>query len=221
METESVEPKGAILQRDQKTYAIIPRTPAGLVTPEFLEKVAAAAREFNIPVMKIVSGQRIALVGIEKDEVNKVWEFLGTDVGDAVGLCFHYVQACPGTTLCTYGTQDSVGLALELEEKYYGFEFPAKMKFGVFGCPLCCAESYMRDIGIVGKRSGWALSLGGNAGSNPRIGDVVAEKLTKDELINLIEKFVTYYVDNANKKERTSKFIKRVGLDVVKENMGL
>ena len=221
MENDNIVSKGAILQRDKKTYAVIPRTPAGIITPELLEKIAGAAKKFSIPITKIVSGQRIALVGIEKDDIDKVWEYLGSDAGDAIGLCFHYVQACPGTALCKYGKQDSIGLALELEEKYYGFEFPAKMKFGVSGCPFCCAESHMRDIGIVGKISGWALSIGGNSGANPRIGDVVAQKLSKDELIILIEKFVKYYVGNAKKKERTSRFIKRVGLETVKINLNL
>jgi len=221
MGLDDIVSKGAILQRDQKTYAVIPRIPAGIVTPEILEKIATTAKRFNIPVLKIVSGQRIALVGVQKDDIDKVWEFLGEDVGNAVGLCFHYVQACPGTTLCKYGTQDSVSLALELEEKYYGVEFPAKVKFGVSGCPLCCAESYMRDFGIVGKKSGWAFSLGGNAGSNPRIGDVVAQKLSKEELLNLLDKFLKYYIANADQKERTSKFLKRVGVETVKENIGL
>ncbi|MCF7889457.1 MAG: hypothetical protein K9L78_04980, partial [Victivallales bacterium] len=149
------------------------------------------------------------------------WRFLGTDSGQAIGLCFHYVQACPGNSLCKYGVQDSIGLALELEKKYYGTEFPAKMKIGVSGCTICCSESYLRDIGIVGKKSGWTLSLGGNSGSNPRIGNVIVQKLTEEELFTIIDKFLTYYIKYAKKKERTSKFIKRIGIDEVRKNLGL
>lgn len=36
----SDNPKGAILQRDKQTYAIVPRTPVGLVTPDDLENIA-------------------------------------------------------------------------------------------------------------------------------------------------------------------------------------
>ena len=59
-------PVGAILQRDKETYAIVPRTPVGLVTPDDLEALAGVARKYNIPVIKITSGQRFALVGVEK-----------------------------------------------------------------------------------------------------------------------------------------------------------
>jgi NAD(P)H-nitrite reductase large subunit len=221
MENNIMMKPEAILQRDQKTYAVIPRIPAGILNVALLEKITEAAKKFDIPVIKIVSGQRIALVGIEKHNVSKVWEFLGSDLAHAVGLCFHYVQACPGTTLCKYGIQDSIGFALKIEEKYFGVAFPAKVKFGVSGCPFCCAESYMRDIGVVGKRSGWTLSLGGNAGATARIGDIVAQRLTKEEVLELIEKFFNYYIDNANRKERTSRFIKRLGIDIVKKSMGL
>jgi len=33
-------PRGAFIQRDKKTYAIVPRISGGLVTPDFLENVA-------------------------------------------------------------------------------------------------------------------------------------------------------------------------------------
>ena len=213
--------KGAILQRDMQTYTIIPRTPAGIISTELLRKIADAADKFNVPLVKIVSGQRIALVGVQKDDIDKIREYLDTDAAKAIGLCFHYVQACPGNDWCKFGVQDSIALAVELEEKYYGVEFPGKVKFGVSGCPICCAESNVRDIGIVGKKSGWTLVLGGNSGSNARIGDTVARQLSKEKLFELIDRFIEYYKKNANQKERTSKFIKRVGIDAVKANMGI
>jgi len=77
------------------------------------------------------------------------------DIGPAVGLCVHYVQACPGTSVCKFGVRDSLGLGLELEEMFVGAELPAKLKVGVSGCPMCCAESYARDVGLIGKPKGW------------------------------------------------------------------
>jgi len=119
-------PSGAILQRDKRTYAIVPRTPVGLVTPDDLEKIAAVARKFKIPVIKITSGQRFALVGIERDAIDAVWQELGMDVGKATELCLHYVQACPGTDVCQFGLQDSLGLGKKIEEFFIGMDLPAK-----------------------------------------------------------------------------------------------
>ncbi|HOJ44149.1 MAG TPA: hypothetical protein PK800_08490, partial [Syntrophorhabdaceae bacterium] len=73
----SEELKGAILQRDKQTYAIVPRLPLGLVTPDILEKVAYVAKKYNIPIIKITSAQRLALVGIKPESVNEIWKELG------------------------------------------------------------------------------------------------------------------------------------------------
>ena len=212
-------PKGAILQRDKKTYAIVPRTPAGMVSPEILEGVMKVVRQYNIPITKITSGQRLALVGIKKEDINPVWDALQMDVGRAIELCLHYVQACPGSAVCTYGQQDSLGLGLDIETLFYGYQLPAKVKIGVSGCPFCCGESYVRDIGIIGKKKGWTVTFGGNSGSRPRIADVLAKDLSKDEVIELIKKCLDYYKDNAKKKERTARFVNRIDIEEMKKHL--
>ncbi|BDQ32582.1 nitrite/sulfite reductase domain-containing protein [Pseudodesulfovibrio portus] len=210
-------PKGAILQRDKRTYAIVPRTPVGLVTPEVLEALARVGRKYEIPVMKITSGQRIALVGLEEEQVDQVWEDLKMDVGPAVGLCVHYVQACPGTAVCKLGVRDSLGLGLELEEMFVGKELPAKLKVGVSGCPMCCAESFVRDVGLIGKPKGWTMVVGGNASGRPRIADVLAEQLTRGEAVELVQRFLDFYAENGGKRARSATMLRKIGIDAVKE----
>jgi NAD(P)H-nitrite reductase large subunit len=208
---------GAILQRDKETYAIVPRTPLGVVTPEILESIVSVVRKYNIPVVKITSGQRMALVGLKEDDVAPAWQDLGMDVGRASELCVHYAQACPGTAVCRFGVQDSLGMGTELEKLFIGMELPAKVKFGVSGCPMCCGESYVRDVGVLGKKNGWTLIFGGNSGGRPRIGDVVAEDLDKEEAIALTRRCLEYYAANGKKKERTARFMERTGIDALKK----
>jgi NAD(P)H-nitrite reductase large subunit len=210
-------PMGAILQRDKTTYAIVPRTPVGLVSPENLEAITAVVRKYGIPIVKITSGQRLALVGIRKEDVESVWKELGMDMGKATELCVHYVQACPGTSVCRFGLQDSLGLGIELEKLFVGMELPAKVKIGVSGCPMTCGESYVRDIGVMGRKTGWTLIVGGNSGGKPRIGDVIAEDITREQVIDITRKCLEYYRDNARKKERTASFIERTGIEDLKK----
>ncbi|MBU1611741.1 MAG: NAD(P)/FAD-dependent oxidoreductase, partial [Proteobacteria bacterium] len=165
------KPDGAILQRDGKTWAIVPRTPVGLVTADILEAIARTIRKYDIPVAKITSGQRVALVGLTEEQLDGAWAELGTDIGRATELCLHYVQACPGTAVCKLGLRDSLGLGLELEQAFMGMELPAKVKIGVSGCPMCCGESKVRDVGFIGKKDGWEMYVGGSAAGRPRIAD--------------------------------------------------
>ena len=210
-------PKGAILQRDKETYAIVPRTPVGLVSPEDLERIVKVARKYQIPVIKITSGQRFALVGMKKDDVDKIWEDLGMDVGKATELCLHYVQACPVTAVCKFGVKDSLGLGMEIEKFFSGMDLPAKVKIGVSGCPFCCGESFVRDIGILGKKKGWTFIVGGSSARRPRIGDVLIEDLSGEEVINLTKQTLEYYQDKAKKRERMARFVDRIGIENMKE----
>uniref|UniRef100_A0A7C3W8T5 NAD(P)/FAD-dependent oxidoreductase n=1 Tax=Fundidesulfovibrio putealis TaxID=270496 RepID=A0A7C3W8T5_9BACT len=214
--TPKETPRGAILQRDGETWAIVPRTPVGLITPDVLDALNSVVKKYAIPIVKITSGQRIALVGMKAEQVEEIWKDLGNRVGQAIELCVHFVQACPGTSVCKFGVQDSLGLGLELEKLYVGMELPAKVKMGVSGCPLCCASSLVRDIGVSGKKSGFSVSFGGHPGNKPRVADVVAEDLTQDQVVELVRKLLEYYRDNAKKKERCARFAERVGIEAIK-----
>jgi len=206
-------PSGAILQRDKETYAIVPRIPGGLAKLENLKEIVGVVEKYNIPIIKITSGHRLALVGMKGEVVNDIWQDLEMDVGKATELCLHYVQACPGNVVCKYGVQDSLGLAIEIEEFFLGMDLPAKVKIGVSGCSFCCGESFVRDIGILGKKNGWTLIFGGNSARRPRIGDVIAQDLSKEEVTSLAKRCLEFYASNGKKKERTARFIERIGID--------
>jgi len=212
-------PRGAILQRDKKTYAIVPRTPVGLVSPEVLEAISSVVRKYKIPITKITSGQRLALIGIERDEVDTIWNELKMEVGPAIGLCVHYVQACPGTEVCKFGVRDSLGMGAKLEKLFVGMDLPAKVKIGVSGCPFCCAESYMRDIGLIGKKKGWVITFGGNSGGRPRIGDVIAKDIDDTAAVKLVRRCLEFYRDNVDKKLRTARFVEKIGIEAIKKGV--
>ncbi len=215
--TSDNEPKGAILQRDKETYAIVPRIPGGLAKLENFREIVKVVEKYKIPIIKITSGHRLALVGMKGEVVNDIWHDLKMDEGRAIELCLHYVQACPGNTVCRFGVQDSLGLGIEIEKFFLNMALPAKVKIGVSGCPFCCGESFVRDIGVIGKRKGWTAVFGGNSARRPRIGDIIAENITREEVIDLCKRSLEFYAANGKKKERTARFIERIGIDEFKK----
>lgn len=212
-------PEGAILQRDGKSYAVTTRTPAGIISPDHLERVAVIARKYAVPIMKITSGQRIALVGIKQKDLPALFADLGNDADRTSGPCLHYVQACLGTETCIYGNQNSLSLALLVETLFKGKMFPAKLKIGISGCPRCCGESHTRDIGIMGTNRGWTVIFGGNSGTRPRIGDVIARHLLKEEALDLVQRLLEYYQGHAKQKERTARFMERIGIETLRSEL--
>jgi NAD(P)H-nitrite reductase large subunit len=210
---------GAILQRDGMTYAVVTRIPAGIVTPEDLETIAKAGRKYHVPMLKITSGQRIALVGLEPDDVRKVIEDLGPLAKPETAPCVKFVQACLGTDMCRFGNQDSIGLAREVDKQFANQTFPAKIKIGISGCPRCCGESHTRDIGIMGTNKGWTVFFGGNGGTRPRFGDIIARNLSAAEALDCAQRLAEYYKSHAKSHERTARFMERIGMDTLKSDL--
>lgn len=210
-------PRGAVLQKDNETYAIIPKLKLGLIDAPTLRKLADVIEKYQIPVAKITGAMRLALVGLKAEDVEPIWNELGMEPAPAVGPCVRSVQACPGTAVCKMGKQDSLTLGLELDEKFSGKELPSKFKIGISGCPFCCAESYVRDLGFVGKAKGWTVVVGGFGSVKTRVADELAEGLDKDEAVKLAEKVLEVYSEQAKKGERLGRTIDRISFEQFKK----
>ncbi len=202
--------KGAIVQRDYQTFAIAPHLPGGLCDPATLRKIADVAEKYQAKALKLTSAQRIAIVGLQEKDLDDVWAELGIKPGAAIGLCVRSVKFCPGTTFCKRGKMDSVSMGMKLDEMYHGMSLPSKFKMGVSGCANCCAESWIKDLGLIGTPKGWKVVIGGSAGSSPRIAQLLAQELDNGEAINLVDKVITLYKSH-QKKQRIGKMIESLG----------
>ncbi|WP_338032304.1 nitrite reductase [Desulfobulbus rhabdoformis] len=197
---------------------MLPHYDAGLLSPEELEQLAALARKYNIPATKITGAQRIAFLGMEEEAVVALKDELGLPEGKPEQRSrVHYIQACPGKTWCKYGHQDALSLAERIKKLEMDGPLPAKVKVGISGCRFCCCESWMRDIGLAGESKGWRLTFGGNAAGRPRIGDIIADRLSGDEAVELVRKALNYYRQEATSKTRTARFAERLGVEGLKK----
>lgn len=212
--------KGAVLQRDKETYAVVPHMAGGLVTPAVLRKIADVAEKYNAQALKITSAQRLAIVGLKEEDLDNIWQELDMKPSAAIGLCVRSVKFCPGTAFCKRGQQDSVGLGLKLDERYHGLELPSKFKMGVSGCANSCGDNHFRDVGVMGTPKGFKLMAGGNGGVVPRIARTLYDGLDEEQVLEKIDKIVKVYAGGAKKHERLGKFIERIGLEEFKSQLG-
>jgi NAD(P)H-nitrite reductase large subunit len=209
-----------MIMNHDKTYKVLPGTQMGMVSTDFLEQVTKIARKHTIPLIKITSAQRLAFCGFSPDSAEEIWHDMGLENIPQKPAGIHYIQACPGIIWCKYGCQDSLALGDQLKEAFMDLTLPAKTKIGVSGCSMNCCESYVRDIGVFGKKKGWTLVFGGNGGGLPRIGDIIAEELTDRQVIELAGRCLRYYKKHARKKERTARLMERTPLEIFKEAIG-
>ncbi|HSX88693.1 MAG TPA: nitrite reductase large subunit NirB, partial [Pseudomonas sp.] len=203
------------------TYSVVPRIPGGEITPDGLIAIGAVAKKYDL-YTKITGGQRIDLFGAQLHQLPDIWGELieaGFETGHAYGKSLRTVKSCVGSTWCRYGVQDSVGMALRLEDRYKGLRSPHKIKFAVSGCTRECAEAQSKDVGVIATDKGWNLYVAGNGGMRPRHAELFATDLDDETLIRYIDRFLMFYVRTADKLQRTSVWRESLegGLDYLKE----
>ncbi|KRB67808.1 nitrite reductase large subunit NirB [Noviherbaspirillum sp. Root189] len=208
------------IQKDG-TYSVVPRMQGGEVTPDGLIAVGQVAKKYGL-YTKITGGQRVDLFGARVDQLPAIWEELidaGFESGHAYGKSLRTVKSCVGSTWCRYGVDDSVGLAIELENRYKGLRAPHKIKFGVSGCTRECAEAQGKDVGVIATEKGWNLYVCGNGGMKPRHAELLASDLSKEDLVRYIDRFLMFYIRTADRLQRTSVWRDNLegGLDYLKE----
>ncbi|HKT73308.1 MAG TPA: nitrite reductase large subunit NirB [Steroidobacteraceae bacterium] len=210
----------ANMQKDG-TYSIVPRIPGGEITPEKLIAIGEVAKRYNL-YTKITGGQRIDLFGAHVHQLPVIWEELiaaGFESGHAYGKAMRTVKSCVGSTWCRYGVQDSVGLAIEIENRYRGLRGPHKIKLAVSGCTRECAEAQGKDVGVIATEKGWNLYVCGNGGMKPRHAELLAAELDQETLIRYIDRFLMFYIRTADRLQRTSTWRDNLegGLDYLKQ----
>jgi len=194
----------------------VPRIRGGVTSPAELRRIADVAERFDVRMVKITGGQRIDLLGIPKEQLPAVWEALDMPSGHAYAKAVRTVKTCVGTDFCRFGLGDAIDAGIELEREMEGLYTPHKVKSSVSGCPRNCAESYVKDIGVVAVEGGWEVYVGGAAGSTVRKGDLLASVETRAEAMRVAITFLQHYRENAEYKERTYAFCERVGIEAIK-----
>jgi nitrite reductase (NADH) large subunit len=226
-----LEPKHAVLQdtndrflanmQNNGTFSVVPRMAGGEVTPDGLIAVGSVAKKYNL-YTKITGGQRVDLFGATVDQLPLIWKELidaGFESGHAYGKSLRTVKSCVGSTWCRYGVQDSVGQAIDLENRYKGLRSPHKLKMAVSGCTRECAEAQSKDVGVIATEKGWNLYLCGNGGMKPRHADLFASDIDTETMLKYIDRFLMFYVRTADRLQRTSVWMENLegGLDYLRK----
>ena len=211
----------ANIQKDG-TYSVVPRMWGGLTNPTELRAIADVVEKYNAPMVKVTGGQRLDIFGIRKEDLPRVWADLnaaGMVSGHAYGKALRTVKTCVGSEWCRFGTQDSTGLGVKIEQAAWGSWMPHKFKVAVSGCPRNCAEATIKDFGVVCVDSGYELHVGGNGGITVRVTDLLCKVATEAEAIEHCAAFIQLYREEAWYLERTAPWIERVGLAYVQSRL--
>lgn len=205
------------IREGKRTYAITPHIPGGFVTPETLEKIAGVARKYK-GVLKLTSGQRILITNLQDSDLPAIWDELGMEPAVKSQNSVKNVEMCPAG-FCKRSKYNTIGLGMKLSKKYQWEEMPCRTKIGVAGCLNACGSVYSKDLGIIADKEGMMVVIGGSAGYNPRLADIIAKELREEDALKLVDSVFKYYKENAEAGEKMGFFIDRVGIETFKTNV--
>lgn len=208
----------ANIQKDG-TFSVVPQMKGGVTSPSELRRIADVAEKYKVRMVKVTGGQRIDLLGVKKEDLVDVWRDLGMKSGHAYGKSIRTVKTCVGSEFCRFGTQDSTRMGIELETMLANMWSPHKVKLAVSGCPRNCAESGIKDVGIIAVDSGWEIHVGGNGGIRTEVARFLCKVRTPEEVKEYTGAFLQLYREEAYYLDRTVHYIERVGLDYIRRKV--
>ena len=208
----------ANIQKDG-TYSVIPRMFGGETNAAELRRIADVVDKYGIPTVKVTGGQRIDLLGVKKEDLVGVWRDIGMPSGHAYAKALRTVKTCVGSDWCRFGTQDSTRMGQDLERALWRMYAPHKVKIAVSGCPRNCAESGIKDVGVIGVDSGWEIYVAGNGGIKTEVAQFLVKVKTAEEVMEYSSAFLQLYREEGWYLERTVHYVGRVGLDYVKKRV--
>jgi nitrite reductase (NADH) large subunit len=110
-------------------------------------------------------------------------------------------------------------MGIDLEHAFWKMYAPHKVKMAVSGCPRNCAESGIKDVGVIGVDSGWEIYVAGNGGIKTEVAQFLVKVRTQHEVIEHAGAFIQLYREEARYLDRTVHYVQRVGLDYVKKRV--
>ena len=212
--TENQMPKKL---ENKLTTLIIPGKATGAFSLSDMEEVLNIAQKYHIPGVKITSAKRLAFFDVNEKHKTTIESDLNRHFGVQGEKKAGYVIACQERNRCKHACFTLDKLTAKIENLLSNLSTPAKVKIGISSCPRNCCASYTKDVGIFATLSGWTVVFGGNAGAKPRIADIVIEGVSDKEALVVVEKCLAYYMTNAKRKERTARFVERVGIEALRK----
>lgn len=205
------------IREGKRTFAITPHIPGGFITTDTMQKIVDVAKKYN-GVLKLTSGQRVLITNLKAEDLPQVWEELGMEPAVKTQNSVKNVEMCPAG-YCKRSKYNTIGTGMKLSRKYQWMEMPCRTKIGVAGCRNACGSVYSKDVGVIADKTGFMITVGGSAGYNPRLSDIIAQDITEKQALDLVDNIFEFYKEAAEPGEKLGFLIDRIGIEKFKEEL--
>jgi len=205
--------------------------PAGVapgdVTDRQLEQIADLADRYSFGEIRTTHNQNIVLADILKSELFELWQ-----QAKSAGLAtpnigtINDMICCPGGDYCSLANAKSIPVAEAIQRKFDDLDYVydlGDLELNISGCMNACGHHHIGHIGILGvdkKGEEWyQIQLGGSANKDAALGKVLGRSLSRDAVVDSIEKLLDVYVENRLDQESFLSTYQRIGIEKFKERV--
>ena len=205
--------------------------PAGVapgdVTDRQLDIIADLAERFSFGEIRTTHNQNIVLADVLKTELFELWQ-----QAKSAGLAtpnigtINDMICCPGGDYCSLANAKSIPVAEAIQRKFDDLDYVydlGDLELNISGCMNACGHHHIGHIGILGvdkKGEEWyQIQLGGSANRDAALGKVLGRSLSRDAVVDGIEKLLDVYVENRLDQESFLTTYQRIGIDKFKKRV--
>jgi len=205
--------------------------PAGVapgdVTDRQLDIIADLADRFSFGEIRTTHNQNIVLADVLKSELFELWQ-----QAKSAGLAtpnigtINDMICCPGGDYCSLANAKSIPVAEAIQRKFDDLDYVydlGDLELNISGCMNACGHHHIGHIGILGvdkKGEEWyQIQLGGSANKDAALAKVLGRSLSRDAVVDSIEKLLDVYVENRLDQESFLNTYQRIGIEKFKERV--
>lgn len=228
---DALKARGFLREKQDGFFTLRTRMLFGNYSEHQLRRLAEISKKYAKGFVHLTVRQGVEIPFIKFEDIEKVEKEI-KDSGILTGTSgprLRTTTTCPGNNWCKRGLINTFSLFEKIEERGIkcGLVLPHKFKIVISGCPNTCTRVQSSEIGIHGevdiatKKIGYAIYLGGCGGVTPHIGFKLNQILsTEEEVLDLIERVVDFYRNNAKPRQRLALLIKEIGREKFLKEIG-
>jgi sulfite reductase (NADPH) hemoprotein beta-component len=197
----------------------------GDVTDKQLDAIAELADEFSFGEIRATHSQNLVLADIDGTRLHELWQklkklgFATPNIGTLTDMI-----CCPGGDFCALANAKSIPVAEAIQRKFDDIDYLydlGDIDVNISGCMNACGHHHVGHIGILGvdKKGAefYQVSLGGHAGNDAAIGEILGPSFSQEEMPGIIEKILDVFVEQRIDGEQFIDTYRRIGLEPFKE----
>ena len=199
----------------------------GDISDEQLEAVADLADQYSFGELRNSHQQNMVLSDVAANDLYDLWKAL-----DALGFAtpnlglLTDIVACPGGDLCALANAKSIPIAESIQRRFDDVDYVhdlGPLDLNISGCMNACGHHHIGHIGILGVdkkgKEFYQVTLGGRGDKLSRVGEKMGPSFESDEITDVVEKIIKFYVEKRLENEPFIDTYERIGMAPFKERI--